>query len=194
MKKMQRGHEMTLKEKLQVMTSQEIRRAIDRLASEILERNGGVENLLLVGIRTGGMHLAARLKKRLTKMEGEVPAYGIIDITLYRDDLFSLDTPEVGTTEIEGDITGKRVVLIDDVIYTGRTIRAAMDALIDFGRPKVIQLAVLVDRGLRELPIHADFVGRMIPTSEDERVEVLLKEEGHDDRVVIYDITPDEEG
>ena len=179
---------MKLREKLQVMNQKEIKRVLARLASEILERNGGVRKLLLIGIRTGGMHLAARMKKMITRMEDEEPEFGIIDITLYRDDVFSLDQPEVGRTEIEGDITGRRVVLIDDVIYTGRTIRAAMDALIDFGRPRNIQLAVLVDRGLREFPIHPDYVGRSIPTQPDERVEVLLKEEGENDRVVIYAI------
>lgn len=180
---------MTLTEKLQVMEAKEIRRALTRLASEILERCDGVENMVLVGIRTGGAHLAERLKKMVTKMEGEVPDFGIIDITLYRDDAFQLEQPEVGVTEINVDLNDKHVVLIDDVIYTGRTIRAAMDAIVDFGRPKQLELAVLIDRGLREFPIHPDYVGRNIPTQPDERVEVLLKEEGRDDRVVIFDIS-----
>ncbi len=179
---------MNLREKLQVMGDKEIQRALVRLASEIVERNGGVKDLLLVGIRTGGMHLGRRLHTILEEMEGEAPELGIIDITLYRDDISSMSQPEVGTTEIDTDITDKRIVLVDDVLFTGRTIRAAMDAIIDFGRPKYIQLAVLVDRGLREFPIQPDFVGRHIPTHDDERVEVLLKEEGKKDRVVIYAI------
>jgi len=176
---------MTIHEKMELMNAKEIKRALDRLASEILEQNGGVEGLILVGIRTGGMHLASRIKKLITKMEGEVPEFGVVDITLYRDDFFTLEQPQVGDTEIEGDITGKRVVLVDDVIYTGRTIRAAMDAIVDFGRPRSIQLAVLIDRGMRELPIHPDYTGRQVTADAKERVEVFLKEEGHDDRVVI---------
>lgn len=180
---------MTLVEKLRTMDQKEMTRALTRLATEILERNGGVEGLVLVGIRTGGMHLARRLLKLIETMEGAAPEFGVIDITLYRDDVFSLEQPVVGPTEIDTDITDKRVVLVDDVIYTGRTIRAAMDALIDFGRPSGIQLAVLVDRGLREFPIHPDYVGRSLATQKEERVEVLLKEEGHKrDCVVIYAI------
>lgn len=180
---------MTLKEKLEIMESKQITRANSRMASEILERNGGVEDLMLIGIRTGGMHLAKRLQKVIEEMEGKPAKLGIIDITLYRDDVFQLEQPEVGLTEIDEDITDRKVVLVDDVIYTGRTIRAAMDALIDFGRPKTIQLAVMIDRGLREFPIHPDFTGRQIPTHEDERVELLLKEEGEKkDRAVIYAI------
>lgn len=181
---------MTLKEKSQVMEKKEIQRALTRIASEILERNDTVEGLFLVGIRTGGMHLAKRLKKIITRMEGESPSFGVVDITLYRDDVLSLDKPEVGGTDVEGDLTGRRVILVDDVLFTGRTVRAALDALMDLGRPKNIQLAVLVDRGLRELPIHADYVGRSLTTSPSERVEVLLKEEGQEDRVVVYQIVP----
>jgi len=180
---------MTLREKQEIMNAREIKLALARLASEILERNGGVEGLMLVGIRTGGIHLARRLEKVIAKLEGEAPEVGVIDITLYRDDIFSLDTPQVGATEIASDITGRPLVLIDDVIFTGRTIRAAMDALIDFGRPKSIQLAVMIDRGLREFPIHPDFVGRRVATQSRERVELHLKEEGHEkDRAVIYTI------
>jgi len=185
---------MKLTEKLQVMSCKEIERALTRLATEILERNNGVDNLMLIGIRTGGLHLAARLKSLIEKMEEKTPAFGIIDITLYRDDAHTLEQPEIGTTEIDHDINGMQVVLVDDVIFSGRTIRAAMDALIDFGRPKNVQLAVLVDRGLREFPIHPDYVGRNIPTHADERVEVLLKEEdGADDRVVIFAVEEIEE-
>lgn len=180
---------MTLKEKLEIMESKQIERALSRIASEILERNGGVDSLMLIGIRTGGMHLAKRLVKVIEAMEGKPVQLGIIDITLYRDDIFQMEQPEVGMTEIDQDITDKKVVLVDDVLYTGRTIRAAMDALIDFGRPKNIQLAVMIDRGLREFPIHPDFVGRQIPTHDDERVELLLTEENEKkDRAVIYAI------
>lgn len=179
---------MKLREKLDVMSKKQIRLALNRIASEIVERNDGVEDLCLVGIRTGGMYLAKRLKKIITAMEGRAPCFGVIDITLYRDDVFSLGQPEVGQTEIDGDIDDMKIVLVDDVLYTGRTIRAAMDALIDFGRPMNIQLAILIDRGLREFPIQPDFVGRRIPTYPDERVEILLKETGGEDRAVIYDI------
>lgn len=178
---------MTLKEKAQLMDQKEIRRVLTRLATEILEQAGGVDNLVLIGIRTGGMYLAKRLVKTIQRMEEKAPEFGIVDITFYRDDYATLAQPEVGATEIKGDITGKHVVLVDDVLYTGRTVRAAIDALIDFGRPKRIQLAVLVDRGLRELPIHADFLGRLIATQPEERVEVLLKETGETDRVVLYE-------
>lgn len=179
---------MTLKEKAEIMNQKEIRRVLTRLATEILEHSGGVDKLFLVGIRTGGMHLAKRLYKTIQRMEEKAPALGILDITFYRDDLATLPQPVVGATQIKDDITGRHVVLIDDVLYSGRTVRAAMDALIDFGRPKRIELAVLVDRGLRELPIQADFVGRRITTTPEERVEVLLKETGETDRVVVYDI------
>ena len=177
-----------LSEKVQVMGQAEIHRALVRMAGEILERNHGIQNLVLVGIRTGGAHLARRLKKIITKSEGEEPGFGIVDITLYRDDAHMLAAPKVGPTELETDINGKRVVLIDDVLYTGRTIRAAMDALIDFGRPKSIQLAVLIDRGLREFPIHADYIGRNIPTTNEEHVEVFLDEEGELDHAAIFDV------
>ncbi len=174
-------------EKLMVMGQKEIHRALVRLSSEILERNGGIDNVMIVGIQTGGAHLARRMMQIMEKSEEKTPESGLLDITLYRDDAPMLKAPQVGRTDLDSDINGKRVVLIDDVIYTGRTIRAAMDALIDFGRPKSIQLAVLIDRGLREFPIHPDYVGRTIPTTVDERVEVLLREEGEKkDRVIIY--------
>ncbi len=182
---------MRYEEQIVVMRAVEIRRALDRIASEILEKNTDIQNVYLVGIRTGGAHLAERLRRRLTKSEGEVPGFGIVDIGLYRDDVFSgsdSSLPVVGTTEIHDDLTGKDVVLVDDVIFTGRTIRAAMDAVIDFGRPGRIELAVLIDRGLREFPIHPDSVGRIIPTNRDERVVVELTEEGFEEDCVL--ITP----
>jgi len=148
-------------------------RALTRIAHEILEKNKGVKDLVLVGIRTGGVYLAHELALRLEEIEGEKVPVGAVDITLYRDDIkgHSEHLP-VGKTEILFSLEGKKVVLVDDVLYTGRTIRAAMDALMDHGRPDCIQLAVLVDRGHRELPIRADFVGRNVPTSARENIIV----------------------
>ncbi|MBD1371346.1 bifunctional pyr operon transcriptional regulator/uracil phosphoribosyltransferase PyrR [Hazenella sp. IB182357] len=153
-----------------------IRRALTRIAHEILERNKGVENCILVGIRTRGVYLAERLRDKIKQIEGlEIP-FGEIDITLYRDDLTEKQNqPEVKSSSLP-PIDGKKIILIDDVLYTGRTVRAAMDALIDLGRPQMIQLAVLVDRGHRELPIRPDFVGKNVPTSKTEVVAVALSE------------------
>jgi pyrimidine operon attenuation protein/uracil phosphoribosyltransferase len=149
-----------------------VNRALTRIAHEILERNKGVENLALVGIRSGGVYLAVQLQKRIGEIEKvEVPC-GAVDITMYRDDLAARGNLPVGRTDIPFPLDGKQVVLVDDVLYTGRTIRAAMDALIDLGRPRGIQLAVLIDRGHRELPIRADFVGRNVPTAQHEDVAV----------------------
>lgn len=153
-----------------------INRALTRIAHEILEHNKGVENLALVGIRSGGDVLGRELAQRIAKIEGvEIPC-GSIDIGLYRDDLSSRGTVEVGPTDIPFSLDGLSIVLVDDVLFTGRTIRAAMDALMDFGRPKAIQLAVLVDRGHRELPIRADFVGRNVPTALEEKVDVIFND------------------
>jgi len=161
-------------------------RAMSRVAHEVIERNRGLTDLTLVGIRTGGVHLAHRLAARLKEIEGAVLPVGALDITLYRDDLNKMrEQPAVRKTEIGFDFTDKIVILVDDVLFTGRTIRAAMDQLIDFGRPREIQLAVLIDRGHRELPIRANYVGKSFPTSPEEKVKVLLKEEGEDDRVII---------
>jgi pyrimidine operon attenuation protein / uracil phosphoribosyltransferase len=150
-----------------------VTRALTRIAHEILEKNKGVRDLVLVGIRTGGVYLAHELALRLEEIEGEKVPVGSVDITLYRDDIkgHSPHLP-VGKTDIPFSLEGKKVVLVDDVLYTGRTIRAAMDALMDHGRPTCIQLAVLVDRGHRELPIRADFVGRNVPTSAKENITV----------------------
>ena len=164
-----------------------IGRALNRIAHEVIERNKGLDGIVLVGIRTGGVHLAHRLAARLQEIEGPALPIGALDITLYRDDLDLRRQPTVQKTEIPMDITGRVVILVVDVLYTGRTIRAAMDELIDFGRPKEIQLAVLIDRGHRELPIRANYVGKSIPTARDEKVSVLLQESGEDDdRVVLY--------
>ena len=181
---------MELRDKKMLMDDIAINRAITRIAHEIIERNKGVDNLALIGIRRRGGPLAQRLAKRIEEIEGvEVPV-GILDITLYRDDLTTLaEQPLLHRTEVFFDVSDKVIVLVDDVIYTGRTIRAAMDAIIDLGRPACIQLAVLIDRGHRELPIKADFVGKNVPTSRSESILVLLEEiDGHE-RVVIQEKT-----
>jgi len=173
-------------EKTVILDGVGIKRALTRIAHEILEKNKGVEELALVGIRTGGVHLAQELAARLTEIEGEALPIGSVDITLYRDDIKTLapHTP-VGKTDIGFSLEGKRVVLVDDVLYTGRTIRAAMDALMDHGRAQSIQLAVLIDRGHRELPIRADFVGRNVPTSLKENVQVLFDDDNRPVEVVL---------
>src|SRR3989440_5331920 len=169
-----------------LMEEPEIRRATIRIAHEILERNKGPAGVVLVGIAARGDDLARRLAVEIERIEGvEVPV-GALDITFYRDDIgLRAEAPEVHETRIDFDVTGCTVVLVDDVLYTGRTIRAAMDALVDFGRPLAIQLAVLVDRGHRELPIRADFVGKNVPTRKDEVVRVMLKEVDGEDAVVV---------
>jgi pyrimidine operon attenuation protein/uracil phosphoribosyltransferase len=180
---------MTAVEKGKVMDDNGIRRALTRIAHEILERNKGSEGLCIIGIRNRGDLLAQRLASTIGKIEGvEIPV-GIIDITLYRDDFTTLGAqPVVHKTEISFDVNGKTVVLVDDVLFTGRTIRAALDEIIDFGRPKEIQLAILVDRGHRELPIRADYVGKNVPTSDSETVEVLLVEVDGKDAVVLKEV------
>lgn len=169
------------------MDADQIRRAVTRIAHEILERNKGVENICLVGIRTRGVVIADRLKLAIEAIEQKPVKYGILDINLYRDDLTLIShQPVIRETRIDFDITDKTVVLVDDVLFTGRTIRAALDALVDLGRPSCIQLAVLVDRGHRELPIRADFVGKNIPTARTQSVRVKLSEsDGAADEVVI---------
>lgn len=162
-------------DKTVLMDANGIRRALTRISHEILEKNKGMEHIVLVGIRTRGVPIAERIAKNIETIEGKRPPVGILDITLYRDDLSTLSyQPIVHPTELPVDITGRHVVLVDDVLYTGRTIRAALDALIDMGRPKSIQLAVLIDRGHRELPIRADYVGKNVPTSSHELVSVQL--------------------
>jgi pyrimidine operon attenuation protein / uracil phosphoribosyltransferase len=169
-----------------VMDKEGIDRCLTRIAYEILEKNKGMGNLILVGIRTGGVYLAERLKNKISAIEGEEIPLGILDVTLYRDDLSTTKKkPRLGKTNIPFSLDDKKVVLVDDVLFTGRTIRAAMDALIDFGRPKIIQLAVLIDRGHRELPIRADFVGKNLPSSLWEAVSVNLVEKSGLDEVII---------
>ncbi len=164
----------------------DIDRIITRMAHEIIEKNKGITSLCLVGIQRRGVHIAKRLSSRFEMIEGRSIPVGTLDIALYRDDInVRKEQPIVRRTEINCDIDNKKVVLVDDVLFTGRSIRAAMDAIMDLGRPAAIQLAVLVDRGHRELPIKADFAGKNIPTSKDETVKVQLEEEGGEDRVVL---------
>lgn len=173
------GDEINLVEKSRIMDSVAMERAMSRLSTEIVETNHGAEDLYIVGIRRRGVPLAERLVDKIEALEGERPLYGIIDITLYRDDLSTVGAnPIVNRTELEYDIEGKNIVLVDDVLYTGRTIRAALDQLMDFGRPRKVQLAVLIDRGRehRELPIQADFIGKLVPTKQAEIIKVMLKE------------------
>jgi pyrimidine operon attenuation protein / uracil phosphoribosyltransferase len=154
-----------------------ITRALTRIAHEILEKNKGTADVVLVGVRRGGDHLARSLRDRIREIEGVEIPLGSVDITMYRDDLGSRGKLPVGKTDILFSLDDKRIVLVDDVLFTGRTIRAAMDALIDLGRPRCIQLAVLIDRGHRELPIRADFVGRNVPTSRSEKVLVRFDDQ-----------------
>ncbi len=181
---------MGMIEKTVIMDSEAIRRALTRIAHEIVEKNKGIDDVVLVGIRTRGVPLAERIADAIGGIEGERPPLGVLDITLYRDDLSTLSyQPIVHPTKLPVDITGKHVVLVDDVLYTGRTIRSALDALIDIGRPKTIQLAVLVDRGHRELPIRADYVGKNVPTAAKEAVSVRLDSIDSIEQVVIGEFT-----
>jgi pyrimidine operon attenuation protein/uracil phosphoribosyltransferase len=172
-----------------ILDKNEIRRAITRIAHEILERNKGVENLAIVGIRTRGEHLARRLITEIERIEGKPPEHGVVDITLYRDDITrASERAIVRGTDLPFLVDKKSIVLVDDVLFTGRTVRAALDAIIDFGRPKSIQLAVLCDRGHRELPIRADYIGKSIPTARNEIVEVRLTEADNEEDAVF--VTP----
>jgi pyrimidine operon attenuation protein/uracil phosphoribosyltransferase len=169
-----------------LMSPEDMQRALVRIAHEIVERNKGAKDIILVGMQTRGVPLARRLATTIQGLEGITVPVGSLDISLYRDDLASLSLkPTVHRTDIPVDVTDKQIVLVDDVFYTGRSIRAAMDALIDLGRPQSIQLAVLVDRGHRELPIRADYVGKNIPTSQNEEIKVYVKEVDADDKVII---------
>lgn len=173
-------------DKAKILDKEAIERTLTRIAHEILEKNRGTKDLCLVGIRTRGAILVQRLNKCLEKIEGQGVPEGVLDITLYRDDLTLVaSSPVVGETQIPFDITDKKVILVDDVLYTGRTIRAALDEIMDFGRPQNIQLVVLIDRGHREMPVRADYVGKNIPTAKNETVEVRLEEVDGKDEVVI---------
>ena len=173
------------REKTQVLDEQALDRALTRIAHEILEKNGGAQDLAFVGLRTRGVTLAQRLAGKIARIDGATLPVGTLDITLYRDDLDLRGAPVIRRTDIPFSIKNKTVVLVDDVLFTGRTIRAALDALIDLGRPRMIQLATLIDRGHRELPIRPDYVGKNLPTSRRESVAVRLKEHDGEDRVVI---------
>jgi pyrimidine operon attenuation protein/uracil phosphoribosyltransferase len=173
----------------ELLNKNDIDRALTRIAHEIIEKNKGTENLCLVGIQRGGVHLAKRLATEIKNIEKRDIPVGSLDIALYRDDLnIRKEQPVIRRTEVPFEITDLKIILVDDVLFTGRSIRAAMDALMDIGRPANIQLTVLIDRGHRELPIKADFVGKNIPTALNETVKVQLKEEGIEDRVIIEKI------
>jgi pyrimidine operon attenuation protein/uracil phosphoribosyltransferase len=180
------------REKAQVLDAAGIARAVTRIAHEIAERNRGVDGVVLIGLRSRGVELAHRIASKLNEIENSKVPVGALDITLYRDDFGRAATqPIVRRTEIPFSVDGKKVVLVDDVLFTGRTTRAALDGLMDLGRPRLVQLAVLVDRGHRELPIRADYVGKNVPTSHQEAVQVFMSEGDGVDKVVIYEaVTP----
>jgi len=183
------GLPLQLRDKHKLMDEMDIKRALTRIAHEIIEKNKGTENVALVGIQRRGAPIAERIAARIAEIEGVQLPVGILDITLYRDDLTLLSSqPLVHRTEVNFNINQKNIVLVDDVLYTGRTVRAALDALIDLGRPKSIQLAVLIDRGHRELPIKADYIGKNVPTSRQESVSVMIQEVDGRDEVVIQEV------
>jgi len=178
-----------LREKGRLMSSSEIERTLVRLAHEIVERNNGAANVGLVGIKRRGVPLAQRIGKLIETIERQPVDTGVLDISFYRDDLSTRDVrPVVEKGEIGFDIEGRDIILMDDVLYTGRTIRAALDALFDHGRPKSVQLLVLIDRGHRELPIEARFIGRIVPTSRREIIEVKLREVDNDEQVILVEL------
>ncbi len=177
-----------MKVKARVMDQRKIASTLKRLAMEVIERNRELENVAIVGIRTRGVIIGERILKLIEKLEGAKLDFGILDITLYRDDLSTIGpNPIVKGTEIDFDVTGRDIILVDDVLFSGRTVRAALDSIVDFGRPKTIQLLVLIDRGHRELPIQADYIGKTLPTSKREIVEVRLKEIDGSDEVLIVE-------
>jgi pyrimidine operon attenuation protein/uracil phosphoribosyltransferase len=181
--------------KTQVLDADGLRRTVNRLSHEVVEKNKGVQDVVLVGIRTRGEFLAHRIAKKISEIENMNVQVGVLDITLYRDDLHGrLDQPELKSTEILYDIRGKIIVLIDDVLFTGRTIRSALNALMDLGRPSEIQLLVLVDRGHRELPIRADFVGKNVPTSREQEIQVAMMEADQEDAVYLIENGEKESG
>lgn len=175
-------------EKSVVMTAADVNRVLARMASQVVENNPDLDNVLLVGIRRRGVPLAERIAAKISEMDGVTVATGALDITLYRDDLSTVgERPVVNKTELPADITGKTIILVDDVLYTGRTIRAALDELIDFGRPRRVQLAVLIDRGWRELPIQADYIGKSVTTTETEIIKVMLPEFDETEKVIVVE-------
>lgn len=179
-----------VREKGKLLDEKQMHRTLRRLSHEIIEKNKNLNELAIVGIRTRGVYLASRIRDNIKKIEGIELPFGVLDITLYRDDLTLIaEQPQVKGTELNFDLNGKNIILVDDVLFTGRTVRCALDELIDFGRPKAIRLAVLIDRGHRELPIRADYVGKNIPTSLNEFVEVRVKEIDGRDEVVLLEMT-----
>ncbi len=181
---------MSFRARARVLDADDMSRVVQRISHEILERNKGSTGLTLVGVRTRGVFLARRLANTIAQIEGSPVPVGELDIAFYRDDIATRPASNVGVTQIDFDVNDKKVVIVDDVLYTGRTIRAAMDALMDFGRPSTVQLAVLVDRGHREVPIRADYVGKNIPTSGNEKVKVSLDEVDGTDMVEIGEEVP----
>ena len=170
----------------ELLNKKDIDRVLSRIAHEIIEKNKGIANICLVGIQRGGVHIAKRLSAKIAAIEQADMPVGSLDISLYRDDIgMRKEQPVVRRTDIPCDITDKKIILVDDVLFTGRSIRAAMDALMDFGRPAEMQLAVLIDRGHRKLPIRADYVGKNIPTAMSENIEAQLEEEGLEDRIIL---------
>lgn len=179
---------MPLKEKAVVMTAEDMERALRRMGNEVVERNHGVDDLVILGIQRRGIYLAGRLREELYAAENVKLPLGELDITLYRDDIHMRDdSPVVHSTSVPVDITGRKVVLVDDVLFTGRTIRAALEALADLGRPSSVQLMILIDRGHRELPIQPDYLGKTVPTSLQEDVAVRVREFDGTDEVIIYE-------
>ena len=177
----------------ELMNKKDIDRALMRMSHEIIEKNKGIEKLCLVGIQRGGVHLAKRLASKIQQIEKKEISVGSLDIAFYRDDLnIRKEQPVVRRTEVLFEVTDLKIILVDDVLFTGRSIRAALDALMDMGRPASIQLSVLIDRGHRELPIKADYVGKNIPTALSETVEVQLVEEGLEDRVILEKVSSEE--
>lgn len=172
---------------LTVLDELDVKRALARIAHEIVEHNRGSTELVLVGIHRRGVPLAERIGRRIAEIEGHAPPVGALDVSFYRDDVGTRPPGKISATELVFDVTGKTVVLVDDVLFTGRTVRAAIDALVDFGRPRLVRLAVLVDRGHRELPIRADFIGKNIPTSRAQQVRVNVKQTDGQDSVVVVD-------
>jgi pyrimidine operon attenuation protein/uracil phosphoribosyltransferase len=177
-----------MKTKRVIMDAAGINRALSRLASQIVERNVGTDDLILIGIRRRGVPLAERIADKIEQFEGARPPLGQLDITLYRDDLSTVGpSPVVNRTDIPVDVTGRAIVLVDDVLFTGRTVRAALDQIVDFGRPRRVELAVLIDRGHRELPIQADYVGKHVQTTDSEIVKVMLTDYDEDEQVVVVE-------
>lgn len=179
---------MDFKLKRRLMDARGLDRALSRLASQIIEHNNGTDNLLLIGIRRRGVPLAERIADKIAQFEGTRPSTGQLDITLYRDDLSTVGpSPVVNSTAIPADVTDTTIVLVDDVLYTGRTVRAALDEIMDFGRPRRVELAVLIDRGHRELPIQADYVGKTVQTSDEEIVKVMLTDYDEEEQIIVVE-------